>query len=105
MGALVLSWDLEVDRRGASVALEAPSGNQTEVDEGDPHHSLVGAWEEGVLSCLDAWGDPWDAHRALSVACPCVDEGACRGVEAPGAGWILGGPVEAPYLGDGHEGA
>lgn len=57
MGALVLSWDLEVDRRGASVALEAPSGNQTEVDEGDPHHSLVGAWEEGVLSCLDAWGD------------------------------------------------
>jgi len=99
MKALVLSWDPEGETQGALVALEAPSGSQREVVVVVHHHTLVEAWEEGVPSYLDALGDPWDAQRVLSVACPCVGAVACQGVVVPGADWIPGVlEVEAPYL-------
>lgn len=96
MGALVVSKEPEEGHPEAWEASEGLSGNQREVDGGARHRSQAEAWEEGVLSYLEAPGGPWEGRTGLGEACPWVGVGACPGEAAPFGLILVEQEVEAP---------
>lgn len=66
----MVSKEHEEGRREVWEASGGLSENQMEADEEAQHHIRVEAWEEGVLSYLEAPGGPLGVHKELGEACP-----------------------------------